>query len=72
MYRDNGKGMSNEEVKKVFDPFFTTKRGGENTGLGMHIVYNLVNQKLGCEISCSSPGSGVEFKIVLPTDYEES
>ncbi|MCP4296042.1 MAG: HAMP domain-containing histidine kinase, partial [Proteobacteria bacterium] len=73
MYRDNGKGMSKEEIKKVFDPFFTTKRGGGNTGLGMHIVYNLVNQKLGGEISCSSsPGSGVEFKIVVPNDYDES
>ncbi len=73
IYRDNGKGMSKEEIKKVFDPFFTTKRGSGNSGLGMHIVYNLVNQKLGGEISCRrSPGSGIEFKIVLPTDYEES
>ncbi|MCP4298050.1 MAG: HAMP domain-containing histidine kinase [Proteobacteria bacterium] len=73
LYQDNGKGMGKEEIKKVFDPFFTTKRGGGNTGLGMHIVFNLVTQKLGGEISCSSSlGSGTEFKIVLPTDYEES
>ncbi len=72
-YRDNGKGMSKEEINKVFDPFFTTKRGSGNIGLGMHIVYNLVNQKLGGKINCSSSaGSGTEFKIVLPIDYEES
>ncbi len=72
LYRDNGKGMSKEMINKVFDPFFTTKRGCGNTGLGMHIVYNLVNQKLGGEISCSSsPGSGTEFKIFFPTNPVE-
>ncbi|MCP4298667.1 MAG: hypothetical protein GY786_24020, partial [Proteobacteria bacterium] len=72
LYRDNGKGISKEKITKVFDPFYTTKRGSGNTGLGMHIVYNLVIQNLGGDISCSStPGSGIEFKIVLPADPEE-
>lgn len=66
-YRDNGKGMSKDEEKKVFEPFFTTKRGQGGTGLGMHIVYNLVTQTLGGKIFCiSSPGKGTLFSIVVP------
>ena len=46
-FQDNGKGISVEEEKKLFDPFFTTKRGQGGSGLGLHIVYNLVTQQLG-------------------------
>jgi len=69
IYRDNGIGMPPEEVKKVFDPFFTTKRGQGGTGLGMHIVFNLVAQKLQGKISCtSSPDNGVEFTLNFPVE----
>jgi len=68
-YTDDGKGMTAQERKQVFDPFFTTKRAKGGTGLGMHIVYNLVTQKLGGRIDCSSsPGQGTLFVITLPLE----
>ncbi|QFY42414.1 hypothetical protein F6R98_07060 [Candidatus Methylospira mobilis] len=64
---DNGCGMSEEVAAKIFEPFFTTRRGQGGTGLGMHIVYNIVNQQLGGRIHIdSSPGSGSRFTLVFP------
>jgi len=67
LYRDDGKGMSTEQVRKIYDPFYTTKRGQGGSGLGMNIVFNLVTQKLGGTIECqSAPGQGTAFVIELP------
>lgn len=67
LYRDNGVGMSEEVRQRVFDPFFTTKRGQGGSGLGLHVVYNLVTQLLRGSLDCiSSPGQGVEFQIQMP------
>ncbi len=65
-YADDGKGMPEDVLKKIYEPFFTTdKKLG--TGLGMHIVYNLVTQKLNGKIECSSEvGVGTKFRIVIP------
>ena len=72
LYSDNGIGMDEITLKQVFDPFFTTKRNRGGTGLGMHIVYNLVTQKLNGDISCSSSvGKGVEFLIKVPLGSKE-
>jgi signal transduction histidine kinase/ligand-binding sensor domain-containing protein len=66
-YRDNGRGMDEIVRKRIFEPFFTTRRGQGGSGLGMHIVYNLVTQMLHGSIECvSAPGEGVLFRIVLP------
>jgi PAS domain S-box-containing protein len=66
-YKDNGKGMDEATLKKIFDPFFTTTRGFGGTGLGMHIVYNLVTITLGGQITCqSSLGNGAQFSIKVP------
>ena len=66
-YSDNGTGMDEETVKRIFEPFFTTKRGAESTGLGRHIVYNIVTQTLGEKVRCaSSKGNGAVFDITIP------
>ena len=66
-YADSGKGMPVEVQKRVFDPFFTTARAKGGTGLGMHIVYNLVTQTLGGALGCEShPGQGTTFTLTLP------
>jgi two-component system NtrC family sensor kinase len=66
-YSDDGKGMPKDVVEQIFDPFFTTNRGGGGTGLGMHIVYNLVTQSLGGTIRCESKvGVGTDFIIQIP------
>lgn len=66
-YSDNGKGMERKHLSKIFDPFFTTKRTQSGTGLGMHIVYNLITQQLHGIISCESvPGKGTTFYIDIP------
>ncbi|BCO17393.1 HAMP domain-containing histidine kinase [Alteromonas sp. McT4-15] len=67
VYTDNGKGISPEIRKRIFDPFVTTKRGQGGSGLGMHLVYNLVTQALNGSISITSEeGKGVEFVIIFP------
>ncbi len=66
-YIDDGRGIPPENLSKIFEPFFTTKRGQGGSGLGLHIVYNLVTQKLGGTIHCESkPGRGTKFIIELP------
>ncbi|MDK1287333.1 two-component regulator propeller domain-containing protein [Pseudoalteromonas umbrosa] len=68
LFVDNGVGMSKETLAKVFDPFYTTRRSAGGTGLGMHIVYNIVTQKLHGEITCqSSHDQGCQFVIKLPS-----
>jgi len=67
VYRDNGIGIKKSNIDKIFDPFFTTKRGEGGSGLGLNIVYNLVTQKLGGHIRCTSEeNSGTEFTIAFP------
>jgi signal transduction histidine kinase len=66
-YSDDGKGMSADVLKKVFEPFFTTRRGSGGSGLGMHIVFNLVNQQLkGVVTLRSTLGEGSSVDIVFP------
>ncbi|MBF0420482.1 MAG: hypothetical protein HQL78_09990 [Magnetococcales bacterium] len=70
-YKDNGKGMPPTVREKVFEPFFTTNRGEGGSGLGMHVVYNLVTNTLNGQITCeSSVGNGVLFTIVVPMNTE--
>ncbi len=66
-YRDNGNGMDEKTLSKIFDPFFTTKRSQGGSGLGMHIVHNLVTQTLEGKISCESqPGNGMMIQMSIP------
>ena len=66
-YQDDGRGIDPSIMNKIFEPFTTTKRGSGGSGLGLHLVYNLVTQALGGKISFSSEiETGVHFKISLP------
>jgi signal transduction histidine kinase len=72
-YADDGVGMPPENLKRIFDPFFTTRRGSGGSGLGMHIVYNLVTQTLGGTVAvASAPGEGLQVRIVLPVAVERA
>lgn len=67
LYRDNGKGIAQEHLEHIFEPFFTTKRNHGGTGLGSHILYNLVTQTLGGQVELESDfGHGVLFRIQIP------
>ena len=64
---DNGPGMSEEVKKKIFEHLFTTKTVGKGTGLGLSISQQIVVEKHGGKITCTSEiGKGTEFVIFLP------
>jgi|GEM_PF-4645338 len=72
IYIDNGKGMDDATRMSAFEPFFTTRRGTGGSGLGLHIVYNLVTQGLKGKIALeSAPGQGVRFEISFPMEHQE-
>jgi signal transduction histidine kinase len=64
---DDGIGMTEEIQRRAFDPFFTTRRSEGGTGLGLHIIFNLVTQQLGGRLAFESRlGWGTRFRITLP------
>ncbi|NIA00673.1 sensor histidine kinase [Massilia sp. CCM 8734] len=66
-YRDDGAGMDQETLGKLFDPFFTTRRAQGGSGLGAHIVYNLVTGPLGGSVTVdSAPGEGLHYRLRFP------
>lgn len=66
-YHDNGQGMVAELLPRLFEPFFTTKRHQGYSGLGSHIVYNLVTVELNGSIQArSEAGHGLSYRILLP------
>lgn len=67
IYDDDGNGMDKDISSKVFKPFFSTKRSEGHLGLGMFIVYNIVESRCKGKIICDSHlGSGTEYKIRIP------
>ena len=64
--KDTGQGMDAETVKKIYDPFYSTKGVGKGTGLGMSIVYGIVEGHGGKIICNSQLGKGTEFLLYLP------
>ncbi len=66
-FSDNGCKLNEETKSKLFEPFYTTKRGQGGSGLGAHIVYNLVTQKLKGTIELiTDQAHGKTFKISIP------
>jgi PAS domain S-box-containing protein len=67
IFSDNGCGMSLDVRRRAFDPFFTTRRDQGGTGLGLHIVYSIVTNRLGGRLDLDSePGTGTRIQIILP------
>ena len=70
---DDGVGIAPQNLSRVFDPFFTTRRDKGSTGLGLHIVFNLVVSTLKGRISVKSdPGQGTCFTLDLPSDVDSA
>jgi len=63
---DTGEGMNEEVLEKIFEPFFTTKQDGKGSGLGLSIIYGVVQQHGGEILVRSTPGEGTRFDIYLP------
>jgi PAS domain S-box-containing protein len=64
---DNGCGMGLDVRRQAFNPFFTTRRSEGNVGLGLHIVHNIVTNRLGGRLSLDSErGEGTKIRILLP------
>ncbi|MES2151781.1 MAG: GAF domain-containing sensor histidine kinase [Pseudomonadota bacterium] len=72
-YSDDGAGMDGEMLAKLFDPFFTTKRGQGGSGLGAHILYNLVTGPLAGSVRVeSAPGKGLRYYLRFPRSRREA
>jgi PAS domain S-box-containing protein len=64
---DDGAGIAAELHDKVYDPFYTTRLGAGGSGLGLHVVHNIVTGMLGGRIELhSAPGQGAIFTLLLP------
>jgi signal transduction histidine kinase len=64
--RDTGHGMGTETMQHLFEPFYTTKEVGRGTGLGLSVVYGIVENHGGFIDVRSAPGEGTEFLVYLP------
>jgi PAS domain S-box-containing protein len=68
---DNGHGMNKEVLSHLFEPFFTTKDVGKGTGLGLAMVYGIIQQNHGFINVQSQPGEGTSFELFLPRYHGE-
>ncbi|MBV8169457.1 MAG: ATP-binding protein [Alphaproteobacteria bacterium] len=70
---DDGRGIPPDVLPKIFDPFFTTRRGEGGTGLGLHIIFNLIEKTLKGRIRCDSEvGRGTCFTVTFPAVTPDS
>jgi signal transduction histidine kinase len=70
---DDGSGIPAEIKPKIFDPFFTTKRGEGGTGLGLNIIFNLIEKTLKGRIRCDSEvGRGTSFTVSFPVETPDA
>ncbi len=69
---DNGEGIDPANLERIFEPFFTTKDVGEGTGLGLAMVYSIVQGHGGLVEVDSRPGEGTSFHLYLPLSEGEA
>ncbi len=65
---DTGVGMNEETLRRVFEPFYTTKGPGKGTGLGLALVYSIVESHHGLITVESAPGKGSRFRLFFPVE----
>jgi len=65
-YQDTGKGIPGDIVNRIFDPFVTSKRGAGGSGLGTHIIYNIVKQLFKGDIQYVAGEEGAHFQMQIP------
>lgn len=71
IFADYGAGIPEKNLSRIFDAFFTTGGGSKSLGLGLNIVYSIVNQKLNGEITCiSKENEGTRFIVKIPKGVE--
>lgn len=67
VFSDDGKGIPQDNLSRIFDPFFTTRRGSGGSGLGLHIVFNVVTASLNGQVDVTSTvGLGTSFTLRFP------
>ena len=65
-YQDTGRGVSEDVSDRIFDPFVTSKKGSGGSGLGTHIVYNIVSQLFKGDIEYIAEAKGAHFVMKMP------
>lgn len=68
--KDNGAGISSDNLSRIFEPFFTTRAGQGGTGLGLSVTYGIISEHDGAIEVESSPGIGSTFTVFLPLKEE--
>jgi len=71
-YSDTGEGIAPQLQEKIFEPFYTTKEAGKGTGIGLSIIYGIIQEHSGEIVCASGKEAGATFRIRLPVHVEES
>ncbi len=69
---DTGPGIPEEVLPRIFEPFFTTKKEGQGTGLGLSLVYRIIENHNGQISARNTPGKGATFVIEMPANLENT
>ena len=70
-FKDDGPGITKENLEKIFNPFFTTREVGKGTGLGLSLCHGIIAEHNGQIYAKSKPGKGATFIVELPVITEE-